>query len=141
MGLIGGEYLDDPVEDAGLCLLTSLIVEARGDDLLVFLGLGVLEPAQQVLREEGALLVVAGTVAGAQPAVGLEVRGDLILKGEFLVQAGRAHVSSLMSSSSCSAAGRCVAVTSIWPVTAAVMSAARRSLARVMARVISCVDF
>ena len=84
--------------------------------------LGLLQPREQILGEERTLPVVPGVVRRVQPPVRLQVRADLGLEDDLVV-VGHQTISR----------------TSICPVTAAVINAARRSRASSMNRSVSAI--
>ena len=124
------------IQNPALALGAGGVIPVLGHDPGVLLRLRVLQPAENVLGEQRPLFVVALGVGGVGPPVPLQVLRDLPLERLFLMRC--THAYSLCrpcatSASSCSAAGLFLAETSICPVTAAVMRAARRSRARSIA--------
>src|SRR5699024_10275526 len=126
------KLLSHPVEDPILPLDHRRLRAALRHNPVVVVGIGFLQPTQQVGDEQGTVLVVALVPLRRQPPVTGEVVNDEPLKVD-LPMGTDTHTWPSNSSRSCSAADTPCFVTSIWPVTATVMRADRRSCARSIA--------
>ena len=79
----GVENFDDPVQQLRLLLRG---VAASLDHFFQLLGLGIGQPAQNVLREQSPFAVVAGVGRRVQPAMRVQVLGEVGLERDLLVQ-------------------------------------------------------